>query len=165
MSILPISFRVASVELGQWHDYPSANEVIVKNMGRHPLTHWGWVTHICISNLTIIVSDYGLSLGWRKTIIQTNVGILLIWPLGTKFSEIWIAIHIFSFKKMHLNMPSAKCRPFCLGHNVSSVCQELMVLLDISLNLTSYWAYYCPNSNEATLKDKNQERFCRTLII
>ena len=34
------------------------------------------------------------------------------------FREIWIKIDVFSFKKMHLNMSSAKYRPFCLGPNV-----------------------------------------------
>ena len=28
-------------------------------------THWGWVTYICVSNLTIIGSDNGLSPGRR----------------------------------------------------------------------------------------------------
>ena len=45
-------------------------------------------------------------------------GILLIGPLGTNFSEILIEIQIFLFRKMHLKMSSAKCRPFCLGLNV-----------------------------------------------
>ena len=70
------------------------------------LTHWGWVMHICIGKLTIIGSDNGLSPGQCQAIIWTNAGILLIWPLGTKFSEILIKIHIFSFKKMHWNMSS-----------------------------------------------------------
>ena len=63
------------------------------------LTHWGWVTHICIDNLTIIGSDNGLSPDRRQAIIWTNAGILLIWPLGTNFSEISIEIDIFSLKK------------------------------------------------------------------
>ena len=43
----------------------------------------------------------------------------LIGPLGTKFKETLIEINIFSFKKMRLNMSSAKCRlPSCLGLNV-----------------------------------------------
>ena len=81
------------------------------------LTHWGWMTHICVSNLTIIGSDNGLSPGRRQAIIWTNAGISLIGPLGTNFSEILIEIHIFSFKKMHLNMSSGKWWPFCLGLN------------------------------------------------
>ena len=42
---------------------------------------------------------------------------MLIEPLGTNVSEISIGIQTFSFKKMHLNMSSAKWRPFCLGLN------------------------------------------------
>ena len=45
-------------------------------------------------------------------------GILSIWSLGANVGDIWIAIHIVSFKKMHLKMSSVKCRPFRLGHNV-----------------------------------------------
>ena len=72
------------------------------------LTHWGRVTYICIGNLTIIGSDNGLSPRQRQAITWTNVGILLIRPLGTNFSEILIGIQTFSFKKMS----SAKRRPF-----------------------------------------------------
>ena len=39
-------------------------------------------------------------------------------PLGTKFSEILMTIHTFSFMKMHLKMSSVKWRPFYLGLNV-----------------------------------------------
>ena len=46
--------------------------------------------HICVSKVTIIVSDNGLSPGWRQAFIWTNAGILSIGPLGTNFSEILI---------------------------------------------------------------------------
>ena len=82
------------------------------------LTHWGRVTHICISKLTIIGSDNGLSPDRRQAIIWTNAGILLIGPLGTNFSEIPIEILTFSFKKMRLKVSSAKRRPFFLRLNV-----------------------------------------------
>ena len=84
------------------------------------LTHWGWVTHICVSRLTITGSDSGLSPGRRQAIILTNAGILLIGPLGTNFSENLIAILIFSFTKMWLTVSSAKWRPFGLGPDVLS---------------------------------------------
>ena len=74
--------------------------------------------HICVSELTIIGSDNGLSPGRRQAIILNNAGLLLIEPLGTNFSEISIGIQTFSFMKMHLNMASAKWHPFCLGLNV-----------------------------------------------
>ena len=76
------------------------------------------MTHICVSKLTIIGSDNGLSPDRRQAIIWTNAGILLIGSLGTNFSEISIEILTFSFKKMHLKVSSAKRRPFCLGLNV-----------------------------------------------
>ena len=82
------------------------------------LTHWGRVTYICVGEVTIIVSDIGLSPGRRQAIIWTNAGILVIGPYGTNFSEILIEIITFSLKKMHLKMSSGKCRPFCLGLNV-----------------------------------------------
>ena len=63
------------------------------------LTYWGRVMHICVSKLTIIGSDNGLSPGWRQAFIWTNVGILLIGPIGTNFSEISIEINTFSLKK------------------------------------------------------------------
>ena len=72
------------------------------------LTHLGRVTHICVSKLTIIGADNGLSPGRRQAIIYTNDGILLIGPQGTNFSEILIKIHTFSLKKMHLKMSSGK---------------------------------------------------------
>ena len=98
------------------------------------LTHWGRVTHICVSDLTSIGSDNGLSSGRRQAIIRnnadnglartrrqaiiwTNAGILLIRPLGTNFSEFLVEILIFSFKKLRLKVSSVKRRPFCLGLN------------------------------------------------
>ena len=75
-------------------------------------------------------SSYGL--GWYKYAIatqwyqfhttgawwfslKTNVALLSIEPLGTKFSEILFKIQYFSFTSMHLKISSAKWRPFCPG--------------------------------------------------
>ena len=84
------------------------------------------MTHICISKVTIIASDNGLSPGRRQAIIWNNAGILLIGPLGTNFSGILIEIHIFSFKKMHLKMSSGKWRPYCLVLNMLTHCGLVM---------------------------------------
>ena len=70
------------------------------------LFNWGQVTPKCVSDLTIIGSDNGLSLGRWQAIIWANAGILLA---GSFFSL---------FKKMCLKMSSGKWRPFCLGLNV-----------------------------------------------
>ena len=81
------------------------------------VTHLGRVTHICVSKLTIIGSDNGLSPGRRQAIIWTNGGILVIGPLGTN-SEIWIKIGRFSLKKMHLK--NTGCKPdSCFTFSVS----------------------------------------------
>ena len=91
------------------------------------LTNWGRVTLICVSKLTIIGSDNGLSPGRRQAIIWINAGILLIRPLKTNFSEILIKIHIFSFKKIHLKTSSGKWRSFCLGLN--ELIRQLMIFV------------------------------------
>ena len=83
--------------------------------------------HICVSDLTSIGSDNGLSPGRRQAIIRTSAGILLIRRLGTNFSDFLVEILIFSFKKMRLKVSSAKRRPFCLG------LDELMLYCHIEL--------------------------------
>ena len=86
---------------------------------RYMLTHWGRVTHICVSKVTIIGSDNGLSPGLYQDIIRTYAGILLI---GKKnFSE----IYTFSFEKIHLKMSSGKWRPFCRGLNTLNESTQL----------------------------------------
>ena len=71
-----------------WNTNSCIQENIVYKIEVFLLTHWGRVTHICVSNLNIINSDNGLSPGRRQAIIWTNAGILLIGPLETNFSEI-----------------------------------------------------------------------------
>ena len=95
-------------------------------LGRNKLTHWGRVSHICVSKLNIIGSDNGLLPGRRQVIIWTNAGILLIRSFGANFSEISSEARAFPFNKMHLKMSSAKWRSFCLGFNVLS-CGVLII--------------------------------------
>ena len=105
------------------------------------LTHWGRVMHKCVSKLTIIGSDNGLSPGRRQAIIWTNARILLIGPLGTNLSEILIEIYTFSLKKIHLKVSSGKWRPSCLGLNVLNAFSiPVKVSLDISgSSIDSQW--------------------------
>ena len=112
------------------------------------LTHWGRVTHICVSKLTIIGSDNGLSPGRRQAIIWTNAGILLIGSLGTNFSEILIGIQTFSFKKIQFKMSSAKWHPICLGLNVLKRINEWrnytlisILFIHFHLELSSWWVW------------------------
>ena len=78
------------------------------------LIHWDRLARTYVSKLTIIVSDNGLSPSRRQAIIWTNAGILLIGPLGTKFSEILIEIRI----GINSKMSTGKWRPYFLGLNV-----------------------------------------------
>ena len=84
--------------------------------GCRELTHWGRVTHICVSKITITGSDNGLSPRRRQAIIGTSVGMLLIGPLGTNFSEILSDIDIFSFKQNAIWKTAAiLSRPQCVN--------------------------------------------------
>ena len=65
--------------------------------------------HICLSKLTSIGSDNGLSPGQCQATNWTNAGILLIGSLATNFSEVSIEIYTFLFNKMYLKLSSAKC--------------------------------------------------------
>ena len=115
--------------LGAWTGDTSLSEPVVSlvtdtympNLASANKAHWGRVTHICVDISTIIGPDNGLSPDRRQAIIWTNAEILLIGPLGKNFSEILTGIQTFSFKKMHLKMSSAKCRPFFLGLNVNTL--------------------------------------------
>ena len=115
------------------------------------LIHWGRVTQICVSKLTIIGSGNGLSPGRRQAIIWTNAGILLIGPIGTNFSEILIRIQTFSFKKMQLKMSSAKCHPICLSLN-ELICCNVISMDSMSVHEAIHILYsyppWCPLSIE-----------------
>ena len=72
---------------------------------RKPLTRWHRVTHICLSKLTIIGLDNGLSPGRHQAIFWTNAGILLVGPLRTNFNlffnrHLYIFIEENPFKNM-----------------------------------------------------------------
>ena len=77
------------------------------------------MTHICVNKLTVIGSDNGLSPGRRQAIIWTNAGILLIGPLGTNFSEIFIKMDIFiqenAFENVVWKMAAILSRPQCVN--------------------------------------------------
>ena len=67
---------------GAWSSKVTIETVLTK------VTHWGRVTHICVSKLTTIGSDNGLLPGRHQAIIWTSAGILLIITLRVNFSEL-----------------------------------------------------------------------------
>ena len=82
------------------------------------LTHWGRVTHICVSNLAIIGSDNGLSPARCQAIIWTNAGISLIRPLGLQwnFNSNWsIFIQENAFENIVCEMASILSLPQCVN--------------------------------------------------
>ena len=81
------------------------------------ITHWGRVTHICVSKINIIGSDNGLSPGRRQAIIWTNAGIVN-WTPRNKFQ--WkvnrnsnIFIEENTFENVVCEMLSILSRPQC----------------------------------------------------
>ena len=95
------------------------------------LTHWGWVTHICVGNLTIIDLNNGLSPGGSQVIICTNAEIMLIEPFGIIFSEI-----LSKCKHFH----SRKC---VWKSNIYICLQHMNLLIIINHNTTALlkWCY------------------------
>ena len=100
------------------------------------LTHWGRVTLLYVSKLTIIGSDNGLSPDRRQAIIWTNPGLLLIEPLGTNFSETLMEIRTFSFKKMRMKVSSKiiriSPREFVTNQSYDAYCTSYHVQIRTS---------------------------------
>ena len=106
------------------------------------LTLWGWVTHICISKITIIGSDNDLSPGRHYLNQCWNI---VNWTPRTNFKEILVRIHTFLFEKIHLKMSSGKWWPFCLGLNVLTLWPSWSACLE----------YYRKISNIRRTKSQN----------
>ena len=99
------------------------------------LTHWGWVTHICVGNLNTIGSDNGLSTDRRQAINRTNAGILLIEPLGTNFNETLItAAHMMIYMMLMTNV-TASINP--------QIHMEMVNLLAAPCDRNPIWEMKC----------------------
>ena len=72
------------------------------------LTHLPQCRIYASVNQVSIGTDNGSSPFQCQAIIWTNAALLSNGLLEINFSEIWIEILLFSFKKMHLKMSSAK---------------------------------------------------------
>ena len=112
------------IHYGEWESLHFGSNFSEVSSHRSNLTHWGWVTHICVSKLTIIGPDNGLSPGRHQAIIWTNAGILLIGPLGTNFSVKFnlnskIFIQENALENVVCEMASILSRPQCVKINVN----------------------------------------------
>ena len=140
------------------------------------LTIRGPVAHKCVSKLTIIGLDNGLSRDHCQAIIWNNTGICLIGSLGTNFSEIWSEIHAFSFTKMHLKMSPAKWRTFCHGRNVLDIIQingtkNIYFVYGIDSNsfpinlLLTGLDKWCLPARQKHFPGQDWHRFCQSIYV
>ena len=81
-----LSTRVVNMQFGHYFTLGKWILLSLRACAFFSVHYWGWMTHICVGNLTTIGSDNGSSPSRRQAIIWTNAGILLIWPLETNFS-------------------------------------------------------------------------------
>ena len=102
-----------------WNFNHDTTILIPQNSFRNVLAKLSAIRLQCVNSLR--PSDAYMLRQSNHHWFRSNSGILLIRPLGTNFNEFLIEILIFSFKKMRLKMSSAKCCPFRLGLNVSTV--------------------------------------------
>ena len=128
-----------------WARFGSQGSIALNWHSRYSGTRYsGTWLYICVTKHSI-GSDNGLLPDRRQAIIWTSAGILLIEALGTNFSEIFIEIHAFSFKEMHLKMSSGKWQPFCLSLNVLSLTKMLMQHAwrsNVGINVLGYILQY-----------------------
>ena len=98
------------------------------------LTHWGRVTHICVSRLPITGSDNGLSPGRRQAVIWTNWNIVN-WTLRNKLQ--WkfnrnsnIFIHENAFESFVCEMAAILSRPQCVNDKkrIGQVASDILLI-------------------------------------
>ena len=109
--------------------------------GALALTHWGRVMHKCVNKL-----NNGLLPDRRQAIIWTNAGILLIGPLRTNFSEIFIGIHTIFIQENALQNVVWKMSAILFRHQCvkSNHCNTYKhnALIDLAYRSVG-WNYLC----------------------
>ena len=87
------------------------------------LSHWGRVMHICVSKLTIIGSDNGLSPDRRQAITWNSAGILFVGHLWTNFDRnLYIFVQENAFESVVWKMAAILCRPQCVKWQYALSC-------------------------------------------
>ena len=113
------------------------------------LTHQGWVTHICVSELTTIGSDNGLLPGQWQAIIWTNAAILSTGPSGTNFSDISTEIPRASLKinmsenvvyKMTAILSQPQCVKIKFNQNTTRNLRKRCIHCSGSLEPETLWS-------------------------
>ena len=117
------------------------------------ITHWGWMTHICVGIWPPLVQIMACRLVGAKPFSEPMMGYCQPWV-----KLLWksIEIYVFSYKKMHVKISIAKWWPFCLGLNVSmsssSTVWKIMssTIEEDSGALLPYIVVYCCDTGEAS---------------
>ena len=84
-------------------------------------THWGQVTHICVSQLGHQWFIWCLIASPAPCHYMNQCWFNVSWTTGNNFQWISNQIQQFPFKKMRLKMSSGKCWSFCLNLNVLTI--------------------------------------------
>ena len=106
--------------------------------GQDTLTQLGRVTHTCVSKLTIIGSDNGLSPGRLHAIIWDIAGILLSGPLGTNLSKL-----LSEIRTSHSRRCIWKCRLRNGDNFVSASCVMIQPFSVLELPIICYLFHEC----------------------
>ena len=107
------------------------------------LTHWGWVTHVCVGKQGHHWFRYGLLPVRLKAIIWTNAGKKLMWLVGTrpmgKLIVIWIKTQPF-LTTLNLTLKTSSCRmaAICLSINVLRGSQRGLIE---DITHTNKWSF------------------------
>ena len=104
------------------------------------LTHWGRVTHICVSKLTIVGSDNGLSPDRCQAIIWTNAGLLLILPLGNLNRNSNISIQKNAYESVVGETVAILPRPQCVEFTTRFYCANSLfaMLFGCGISIATY---------------------------
>ena len=92
---------------------------------------------ICVSKIDLQWFKNDLSLIQHQVIIWTNAGLFFIGALGTHFGEYFNTTRQFAYKKINLEMLSAKCLLFRSGLNMFMTAIAATTLISIRPTMTA----------------------------
>ena len=106
---------------GDWSIFPYCH---IRKNNLHSRTRFVWLTtssplvpHICVGELGQQRFKWWLGAEQATSHYLNQCWTIVKWTLRNKFQWKFIEILTFSFKKICLNISSAKWRPFCPGEN------------------------------------------------
>ena len=123
------------------------------------LTQWGRVMYICVSKLGHLWFRQWLVAWLAPSHYLNQCWNIVNWTLGNKLHWKFFKLYTFSFKKMHLKMPSGKWLPFCLSLNELILPRQYtciwLTMASVFMVFTSFqesillsapegWRQFCP---------------------